>query len=280
MKQIINECFDTERALYGSDGLHIKNCRFTGPADGESALKESKNILAEKCYFNLRYPFWHVTGAKVDRCRLTGKARAGFWYCRDLEIVSSRLCGIKALRECENVNVSNSYIKSNEFGWLCKDISLKDTSIEGEYFMLSSSNIHLENVELKGKYSFQYVNNGIIEDSMLNTKDAFWHARNLHVKNTVIKGEYLGWYSEGLTLENCTIIGTQPLCYCKDLRLINCKMYECDLAFEKSHVEAIITEPIISIKNPLSGYIKAPCVDEIILDDKNSTCKISVGANL
>ena len=39
-----NETFDEERALYGSDGIEIENCRFDGPADGESALKESRNI--------------------------------------------------------------------------------------------------------------------------------------------------------------------------------------------------------------------------------------------
>ena len=40
MKLIENQCFDEERALYGSNGIKIKNCRFDGPADGESALNE------------------------------------------------------------------------------------------------------------------------------------------------------------------------------------------------------------------------------------------------
>lgn len=36
MKEIIeNKTFDMERALYNSDGLLLKNCRFDGPADGE-----------------------------------------------------------------------------------------------------------------------------------------------------------------------------------------------------------------------------------------------------
>ena len=36
-----NKKFDEERALYGVDGVVLKNCAFDGPADGESALKES-----------------------------------------------------------------------------------------------------------------------------------------------------------------------------------------------------------------------------------------------
>lgn len=60
--------------------------------------------------------------------------------------------------------------------------------------------------------------------------------------------------------------GTQPLCYCKGLRLINCEMIGADLAFERPDVEAVITTPMISIKNPLSGHISVPAVNEIIRD--------------
>lgn len=38
MKMIENKTFDMERALYGSQGVTVKNCAFDGPADGESAL--------------------------------------------------------------------------------------------------------------------------------------------------------------------------------------------------------------------------------------------------
>lgn len=44
MTVLENQSFDEERALYGSRGLEIRNCRFDGPADGESALKESADI--------------------------------------------------------------------------------------------------------------------------------------------------------------------------------------------------------------------------------------------
>lgn len=44
MKIIENQTFDEERALYGSDGVMLEDCAFDGPADGESALKESRNI--------------------------------------------------------------------------------------------------------------------------------------------------------------------------------------------------------------------------------------------
>lgn len=93
-----------------------------------------------------------------------------------------------------------------------------------------------------------------------DTKDAFWHAKNVTVRDSVIKGEYLAWYSEGLTLVHCRIIGTQPFCYCKGLKLVDCEMIDADLCFEKSEVEAVVTTPVISIKNPLAGTITVPAV--------------------
>ena len=92
----------------------------------------------------------------------------------------------------------------------------------------------------------------------------------------MVKGEYLAWYSENVTFENCKIIGTQPLCYCKGLRLINCEMTDTDLAFERSEVEADITTPVISIKNPLSGHITVPAVGEIIRDIPEAQGEITV----
>ena len=54
MTTIRNQCFDEERALYGSDGVEVISCLFDGPADGESALKESRNIAARSSSFHLR----------------------------------------------------------------------------------------------------------------------------------------------------------------------------------------------------------------------------------
>ena len=142
--------------------------------------------------------------------------------------------------------------------------------------MMRAKDITLKNVHFTGKYSFQYIKNAVFESCVFDTKDAFWHGENVTVKNSVVKGEYLAWYSDGLTLENCKIIGTQPFCYCKNLKLINCEMVDCDLAFEKSEVEAEITTPVISIKNPTSGRITVPAVDEIIRDDPNSKGEIVV----
>ena len=273
MKLVENQRFDEERAFYGCDGVKVKNCEFSGEVDGESAFKECENITVESCLWKLRYPFWHDEHLKIYDTYLTETCRAALWYSSDIEIYSSRLHGIKALRECKNIQLSDCDIISAEFGWFCDGIRMSDCRVTGEYFMLRSSSLDFSDVKLSGKYSFQYIENSTFENCVFNTKDAFWHAKNVIVRNSVINGEYLAWYAENLTFENCKISGTQPLCYCKNLQLINCEMHGCDLAFEKSVVNATVTTPIISIKNPIEGYIEAPRVDEII-DDYATSCRI------
>ncbi len=276
MKVIENQTFDVERALYGSNGVLVRNCSFDGPADGESALKEGRDIEAEHCFFNLRYPFWHDHGLKITDSEMTEKCRAALWYSDHVEITDCRLHGIKALRECSDVLIRNCDIISPEFGWSVRGIRMEDTTAVSEYFMMRSENLTFRGVSFKGKYSFQYIKNAVFENCIFDTKDAFWHGENVTVRDSIVKGEYLAWYSDGLTLVNCKIIGTQPLCYCKNLKLINCEMVDTDLAFEKSEVEAIITTKVDSIKNPLSGRIQVPELGELIMDDPDAKGQVLV----
>ena len=276
MTVISNKSFDEERALYGAENVKLIDCAIDGPADGESAFKEGSNIETEHCFFNLRYPFWHDHGLKIHDSEMTELCRAALWYSDHIEIAGTKMHGIKAVRECSYVSVRNCDIVSPEFGWFSNDITMENCTAVSEYFMLRSKNLNFKDVNFTGKYSFQYIENSTLDNCRFDTKDAFWHARNVTVRNSVVKGEYLAWYCENVTFENCAISGTQPLCYCKGLKLINCSMENTDLAFEKSDVEATITTPVISVKNPYSGKIILPKVGEIILDDEKAKGEIIV----
>lgn len=266
MEQTIirNQTFDEERALYGIRGAVVENCTFAGPADGESVLKETRDIVVRDCSFSLRYPFWHVVGCEAERCTLDELTRAPIWYARDFVMRDSEVRGVKCLRECDNSTFINSKMISPEFGWRCRGVKLIDCETEGEYFLFESSDVEVERLHMKGKYSFQYMKNLHIVDSVLDTKDAFWHSENVVVENSVVKGEYLAWFSKNVTLINCKIIGTQPFCYCENLKLVGCTMEGTDLSFEYSSVEADIIGHIDSVKNPKSGRIVADSVGEII----------------
>lgn len=275
MKKYENMILDEERALYGIKNAQVLYCKFDGAADGESALKEARDINIDKCYFNLRYPLWHVAGAEINNSHMTENCRAALWYDDEVILKKCELNGIKALRECRNILLKDSKINSFEFGWFCHDVRIENCELVSEYPFMKTTKLEIDNLNMKGKYSFQYVEDSVIKNSYLDTKDAFWHSKNVTVIDSVIKGEYLAWYSENLKLIRCKIIGTQPLCYAKGLILEDCEMVDCDLSFEKSEVNAVIKGGITSVKNPASGSITADRIGNIIIDTETQ-CEIVV----
>ncbi len=90
MKLIANHTFDMERAHYGSETVRLQNCSFDGPADGESAFKEGRNIETVHCFFNLRDPFWHDHGLSIKDSEMTQSCRAALWYSDYVEITDTR----------------------------------------------------------------------------------------------------------------------------------------------------------------------------------------------
>ena len=273
MKRVISGlAMDEERALYNLRDAEVRSCTFAGPADGESALKEARDITVEDCRFSLRYPLWHVRDFVIRDSEMDAATRAALWYAFNGRIERTLLGGVKALRECGNISLADCRVMSAEFGWKCRDITVENCDITAEYLFFESRNVRMTGGAVHGKYSFQYVEGLVIENADLDTKDAFWHSKNVTVRNSIVKGEYLGWFSEGLTLDHCKIIGTQPLCYCKNLKLIDCTMEDCDLSFEYSAVEADVRGRIDSVKNPLSGVITADAVGEVIRGDAVFEC--------
>lgn len=264
---ISNTTFDEERSLYNLKDADVVGCTFAGPADGESVLKEARNVTVRDCRFSLRYPLWHTKSFQLIHSSMDELTRAPIWYAEDGLIDSCTITGVKCLRECDRMEIRHSKITSPEFGWRCRELVIDDTDLESEYLFFEAKNAEIHDLRMKGKYSFQYTENITITDSVLDTKDAFWHAKNVTVKDSVVKGEYLAWYSDGLTLINCRIIGTQPLCYATNLTLINCTMENTDLSFEYSDVHAEVQGHIHSVKNPRSGEIIADSIGEIIFED-------------
>lgn len=277
MEIIKNKILDEERALYGLHNAEVTNCKFDGPSDGESALKECGNLKIADCSFLLRYPLWHLNGGSMKNCIMTDTCRAAMWYDRDFTIENCKIGGIKAVRECDNTLLKNCDINSEEFGWFCRKMQLYACKLVSVYPFLQCRDLVIDGLKMEAKYSFQYAENVTIKNSVLDTKDAFWHSKNVTVTDSIVKGEYLAWYSENLHLVRCKIIGTQPLCYAKGLVLEDCETENCDLAFEYSDVKAGIKGEIVSVKNPSSGYIHAEKIGEIILDEhrvKDGTCEI------
>lgn len=267
MKTISDTEFGGERPLFASHDLRLENVTIHA---GESALKECGRIEAVGCRFEGKYPFWHVDGFTVERCRFTEGARAALWYSRNLLMTDTLVEAPKMVREMENLKLENVRIPdAQETLWHCRRVELKNVEVDrADYLFLHSEDIRIENYRQQGDYSFQYCRNVEIRNAVIRSKDAFWNTEDVTVYDSEINGEYLGWHSRRLRLVNCRISGTQPLCYARDLVMENCTMADdCDLAFECSSLRATIDGPVRSVKNPRSGSVTAAGFGEIIFNE-------------
>ena len=268
MKNISEERLVGERALFMVKDMSITNCIF---ADGESPLKESHNIKIEKTSFQWKYPLWYCSDIDVKDSTFFEMARAGIWYTDNIALKDVLYEAPKGFRRCGGIKLDNvNFLIADETLWSCCDISMHNVSAKGNYFAMNSRDIKIDGFNLAGNYSFDGCENVEVNNAKMISKDAFWNCNNVVVKNSYICGEYIGWNSQNVTLENCVIESNQGFCYMKNVTLKNCKLLNTDLAFEYvSDIDAEVTSKIISVKNPISGRIKATGIEEIIFDDEN-----------
>lgn len=250
--------------------------------DGESPLKESKDIQIIESTFQWKYPLWYSQNVKVRNSKILFTARSGIWYTKDIEITDSVIEAPKTFRRSEFISLINVKLPhADETLWKCKNVKLINVEVEGDYFGFNSEDILVENLHLDGNYGFDGAKNIKINNSVLKTKDAFWNVENVVVTDSVIIGEYLGWNSKNITFINCKIYSHQGLCYMDNVKMINCELIDSDLCFEFcSRLDVKINNVIDSIKNPISGRIECKGVKELIMEcDKVDPSKAEIIIN-
>ena len=264
MKEYRNGTFVGERALYNVTDAAIYSSVFE---DGESPLKECRNIEVRESVFKWKYPMWYSRDVKVYDSTLLVSARSGIWYTHGIEMHACSIEAPKTFRRSSGIKlVKCSIPHAEETLWSCTDVVMDEISAVGDYFGMNAKNVVANKFDLDGNYAFDGAENVEIRNSRLISKDAFWNAKNVTVYDSLIVGEYLGWNSENVTFINCTIESNQGLCYMDNLRLVNCTFENTDLAFELSSVDAEINSHVDSVKSPRSGKIKAKSIGEIIID--------------
>ena len=266
MKKIGQERLTGERALFAARDCEIEETIFD---DGESPLKESRNISLRACMFKWKYPLWYAKEIDVRDSTWCDMARAGVWYSERVRVADCAIEAPKNFRRCHDLTLRHvSFANAAETLWECDGVTLSDVTAKGDYFAMNSRNMTVDNLTLYGNYSFDGCRNLTVRNSRLLSKDAFWNCEDVRAENCFISGEYLGWNTKRLTLVDCTIESLQGLCYVEDLVLRNCRLLNTTLAFEYSTVDAEIVGRVDSVKNPTSGRIVADEIGELILESE------------
>ena len=264
MKVIKQEFLTGERALFQGKDLKICDTTF---ADGESPLKESRNIELYGSMFKWKYPLWYSRDIKMEDCVLFEMGRAGIWYTENISMKNCIIDAPKTFRRASDIRLTHVTMpNAGETLWNCDRVTMNQVTARGDYFAMNSRNMVIDGFELTGNYSFDGVKQAEIHNARLLSKDAFWNSENVTVYDSFISGEYLGWNAKNLTLINCTVESSQGMCYIDNLVMKNCRLLNTTLAFEYSTVDAEINNTIDSVLNPSGGRIKAQGIKELVMD--------------
>lgn len=260
-----NKTFTGERSLYRMRDLSVSDSIFE---DGESPLKEGKNLILNNVTFKWKYPIWNCVDVCVYNSKWEETARSGVWNTKNLLIKDSLIEAPKQFRRCDNITLENVKMPNAlETMWTCNNITLKDVYVFGDYFGMNSTNVKAFNFKVDGNYIFDGGKNIEIDNAYLNSKDSFWNCENVVIKNSTIIGEYIGWHSKNLTFINCKIESDQGFCYIENLKIKDCIITNAPLAFEYSTVDINVSTKLESVKNPISGIIRCKGIDELIIDE-------------
>ena len=222
-RKIIENITDgKERAFYSSFDVDFKNISIDGPEDGESAFKESGNFSIENSTFNLRYPFWHDNNIEVKLCNFNETCRAAFWYTKNAKLHKCVMKGVKAFRECSDLDISFCNIDSEEPFWRTPNINVHNSEIKGFYAFFQCNNIRMDDCKFTGKYSFQYTKDVEIED-LLAVEEIFKDTPNA----VIFTGDthFPGINERAINQVNFTTINLGSSSYS---RMVNASATECN----------------------------------------------------
>lgn len=266
MQAITQQLLSGERALFQGRDLQITDCVFE---DGESPLKESRNIVVKDSVFRWKYPLWYSEGVEVEHSLFEFNAHAAFWYSKNMTFRDCTIQAPKEFRRNEHVTVERTaFTDAAETFWECTGVTLREVSATGDYFAMNSENVDIRDFQLTGNYCFDGARNVTVDHARLISKDAFWNCENVTVRNSFISGEYLAWNTKNITFENCTIESLQGLCYIDGLTMRDCRLINTTRSFEYcSDIDADVTTRIDSVVNPISGVIRAAAFGDVVQND-------------
>ena len=151
-KQIRQTYFEGERPLFGAEHLSIQDTIF---GEGESPLKESRDISLEGSIFQWKYPLWYSKNIAVKDGTWAEMARAGVRYTDDMTVERALIEAPKNFRRCRRLTLKEVALPNAlETLWHCTDVTLDHVMAKGDYFAMDCENMKIQDFQLAGNYSF------------------------------------------------------------------------------------------------------------------------------
>ena len=141
-----------ERALFQARELVIDRCIFE---NGESPLKEGRNLRLNQVSFKWKYPLWYCRNITVSDSAFFEMGRAGIWYTDDITMTDCLYEAPKGFRKVRRGRIANvRFPNAQETLWNCEDMELENVTARGDYFAMNLSRARISGLDLVGNYGF------------------------------------------------------------------------------------------------------------------------------
>ena len=168
-KEIRQQYLTGERPLFMGKDLKICDTIFD---DGESPLKESRNIELYGSMFKWKYPLWYSKDILVEDCTWFEMARAGVWYTDNITVRNAMIEAPKNFRRCTGVVLENvDFPNAQETLWNCSQVKMDRVTAKGDYFAMNCTDMELNDFKLDGNYSFDGAKNVEIHNAKMLSKE-------------------------------------------------------------------------------------------------------------
>ena len=219
MKNIDGGIFEGERALFFAEDTNITNATFR---NGESPLKESKNITLENCKFEWKYPLWYSKKIKAKNIVFEETARSGVWYAEGVTIKDSTILAPKTFRYSRwpslfGVDMPNA----DEALWHCSAVTLNTVKAKGESIGLGLKSGTVLRSTLQGDFLFDGCENVRIEESDLESYSGFCNSYKSEFIKVRVKGDRFFGGAENVKVYDSRFVGKYVLRGASDLQLDN-----------------------------------------------------------
>lgn len=133
--------------------------------------------------------------------------------------------GESALKECRNIEVSNSRFEGKYPFWHANGFIVKNCLFtEGARAALwYSQNLQMADTVVEAPKMFRDMEGILLENVQLpNAQETFWHCRNVELRQCQIeKADYLFMHSENIRIDNYSQTGNYSFQYCKNVEIRN-----------------------------------------------------------
>lgn len=202
----------------------IKNKSF----DEERALYGKHDILLENCSFD---------GIKdgESACKECQNVqvkqsycnlRYPFWHNKKLLIDSTTLSENcrAAIWYSKSINIDNSNLLGIKALRECQNVKINNCKINSPEFAWSSKNLVLTNSNAESEYFMLRCENFKLNNFFLNGKYSFQYVKNGLIENSKFETKDAFWHAKNIIIKDSILNGEYLAWYSKNLTLINCSI--------------------------------------------------------